>query len=113
METVSRFIRGEDAYLFRSFLDANGIEAFVFDEYVPQLFWHYTQAIGGVRVAVADQDLEPARALYTEYQEALQDGPPVTEDVRAWPFVLLISFIVGLPVMLFGRKAFSNDDGNS
>lgn len=112
METVASFNRGEDAHLFRSFLASQGIEAYVFDEYVPQLFWHYTQAIGGVRVAVTDEDLEAAKEFHAEYQAALRNGPPVIEEVRAWPIVLLVSIAMGLPMILFGRKVFSRDDGS-
>ena len=112
METVGRFTRGENAHLFRSFLSSEGIDAYVYDEYIAQLAWHYTLAVGGVRVTVADEDLESARALYDDYMKALNNGPPVVEEVRAWPIVLLASIIFGMPFILFGRKAFKHSDGN-
>lgn len=111
MQTVASFSRGEDAHLFRTFLDSQGIEAYVFDEYVPQLFWQYTQAIGGVRVAVADEDLEAATVSHKEYEAALRNGPSVTRQVRAWPVVLLISIAMSMPLLLFGRKPFRHDHG--
>lgn len=110
MEIVATFSRGEDAHLFRSFLISEAIDAYVYDEYIPQLFWHYTQAIGGVRVAVADDDLERATELYKGYIKAIQEGPSVVEEVRYWPIVLIASLVLGAPFMLFGRKGFKNDD---
>jgi hypothetical protein len=44
--------------------------------------------------------------------KALNNGPPVVEEVRAWPIVLLASIIFGMPFILFGRKAFKHSDGN-
>jgi hypothetical protein len=112
METVAKFVKGEDAYLFRSFLNSEGIEAHVFDEYIAQLFWHYTQAIGGVRVAVADEDYDEARKLFTEYSGKLNQEPVFTEEVRAWPLVIIMSVLAGFPLIFFGKKFIGRDDGN-
>ncbi len=109
MNTVASFRRGEDAYLFRSFLESEGVTSYVYDEYIPQLMWHYTQAIGGIRVVVADEDLEHAKQLYTAYSEALRREPVEVEQVRGWPVVLLISLLFSMPVMLFGRKLRQRD----
>jgi hypothetical protein len=93
-------------------LISEGINAYVYDEYFAQLFWHLTQAIGWVRVTVANEDLETARAHYGEYTKALNDGPPVVEEVRRWPIVLVVSVVLGVPFILFGRKSFYHNDGN-
>ncbi|MBG7608329.1 MAG: DUF2007 domain-containing protein [Verrucomicrobia bacterium] len=104
MVTVARFYKGEEAYLFRSFLESEGISAHVFDEHVPQIHWLYTNAIGGIRVVVDDEDLDTAADLYKEYWERVATGDAVVGDVKAWPAVLLISIIVGMPFLLFGRR---------
>lgn len=105
METVARFYKGEDAYLFRSFLESEGIAAHVFDEYTPQMHWLYTNAIGGIRVVVSEEDAEMAAELYRAYEESIRSGPQVVGDVKAWPLVLLASFLIGVPFFLFGRKS--------
>jgi hypothetical protein len=109
MVTIAKFSKSEDAYLFRSFLNAQGIEAHIFDEHISQLFWHYTQAFGGIRVVVADEDVEQAEELYLEYDASMKSAPFVVPPVRAWPIVALASLFLGLPVMLFGRKSKSDD----
>ena len=75
MTTIATFTVPEEAHLFRTFLESRGIEGFVFDENVVQLFWHYSNAIGGVRVAVDEDDVEDAFTAYQEYMAALRDRP--------------------------------------
>ena len=104
MITVATFTMPEDAHLFRTFLESRGIEGFVLDEHVVQLFWHYSNAVGGVRVVVNEADEEEAQAAYHEYMEALRSGPYPEQPVRAWPAVALISLIIGVPLLLFGRR---------
>lgn len=111
METVARFYKGEDAHLFRSFLESEGISAHVFDEYMPQMNWLYTYTIGGIRVVVHQNDLKPATALYQDYWERISAGDTVVGDVKAWPAVLLISLVVGMPFLLFGRRSPFTRDG--
>lgn len=63
METVARFYKVEEAYLFRSFLESEGIAAHVFDDYVPQVQWLWTLAIGGIRVVVDRENAGRAAEL--------------------------------------------------
>jgi hypothetical protein len=108
MTTVATFTVPEEAHLFRTFLESRGIEGFVLDENVVQLFWHYSNAIGGVRVAVEEIDIEDASTVYQEYMAALREGPYPEQPVRIWPAVALISLLVGLPLLLFGRRSNRN-----
>lgn len=109
MVTIAKFSKSEDAYLFRSFLEAQGIESHIFDEHISQWLWHYSQAFGGVRVVVADEDAEQADKLYVDYDESIKSAPFVESPVRAWPIMALASLICGFPVMLFGRKSKVDD----
>ncbi len=104
METITTFHKGEDAYLFRAFLESQGIRAHVFDEYVLQMQWLYTAAIGGVRVVVDAEDLERAAELLKAYEETVTASPQVVGEVKVWPAALLVSFIIGVPFFLLGRK---------
>ncbi len=113
MVTIAKFFKSEDAYLFRSFLESRGVGAYVLDEHLSQWLWHYTQAFGGIRVDVADDDAEQAEELFVEYNESMKSAPFVEPPVRAWPLVALVSLLFGFPVMLLGRKSKANDKPNA
>lgn len=104
MITVARFQTPEEAHLFRSFLESREIPAHIFDEHVVQLFWHYSNAIGGVRVVVSAEHTEAAALALTEYRDAIRSGPCVIPAARAWPVVLLLGILLGGPAMIFGRS---------
>ena len=104
MNTIARFQLPEEAHLFRSYLESQQIESYVFDEHLVQLAWHYSNAIGGVRVAVSDDYREEASRHFSEYSEALRQPSANRSEVRAWPLTLLISFLIGVPMLVFGRK---------
>jgi hypothetical protein len=104
METIARFYKAEEAYLFRSFLESEGITAHVFDEYTPHANWLYTHSIGGIRVVADKEDAPQAAELYRKYEENVNAGPAVVGDVKAWPVVLLVSIMLGFPMFLLGRK---------
>ena len=80
------------------------VEASLLDENVSQMFWHYTQALGGVRVVVHEDDWQVAAELHGDYMESLRTGPHPVEPVRAWPLVVLASLFMGLPLWMFGRR---------
>ena len=61
MKTIATFSKPEEAHLFRTRLGAAGIPAYVQDEHFIQMDWLYSNAIGGVRVQIADADVESAR----------------------------------------------------
>lgn len=78
MKTIATFSKPEEAHLFRTRLEAAGISAFVQDEHVVQLNWLLSNAIGGVRVQIAEDDLESA----SEFLAADSPQPcPDAEDV--------------------------------
>ncbi len=110
MTTIATFTVPEEAHLFRTFLESRGIEGFVLDENFVQMCWHYSNAIGGVRLAVAADDADQAVAAYREYMGALRDGPYPVQPVRAWPAVILVSIAFGLPLLLFGRHLARTND---
>ena len=66
MITLASFSKPEEAHLFRLRLEAAGIPAFVQDEHVIQMQWLYSNALGGVRVQIADDDLAAAREFLAE-----------------------------------------------
>lgn len=65
MITIARCTSVDEALLLKSMLTGNGITAFVPDELTAQTAPPYLFAGAGVRVQVADEDAETARALLT------------------------------------------------
>ena len=104
MTILATFPTPEDAHLFRSYLESRGIEAVLLDEYFVQLFWQYSNAVGGVKVAVDEQDISASKEAYQTYMAALRDGPYPIVPVRAWPAVAVASLLIGIPMILFGRS---------
>ena len=66
-----------------------------------QVAWHYSNAIGGVRVVVHDQDANNATH---EYFRELRAEPRPIAAPRIWPVVMLVSLFTGLPTLMFGRN---------
>jgi hypothetical protein len=105
MTTIAAFPTPEEAHMFRAYLGAQGVDAFLIDENVVQLFWHYSNAVGGVRVVVDESDAGVAAEAYETYMRDLRIGPYPLNPVRAWPLVILVSLLVGAPFLLFGRRS--------
>jgi hypothetical protein len=104
MKTIARYQVAEEAHLLRCFLATLGLSAHVFDEHVVQVAWYYSNAIGGVRVVVEDDDCEDAVSALREYNQSLRAEPDTATVARAWPCVLLLSLLFGVPVLIFGRR---------
>jgi hypothetical protein len=80
VKTVATFREAYQAYLAKGKLEAEGISSIVVDEYVVGINWMYSQAVGGVKVQVAEADYERAAQIlkedYTKDIDALdQEGP--------------------------------------
>ncbi len=56
MVIVATFSKPEEAHLLRMRLEAGGIRSFIRDENTIQMDWFYSNALGGVRVEVAEAD---------------------------------------------------------
>lgn len=79
MVTVATFTKPEEAHLFSMNLESAGIESFIQDENFVQVDMLLSNAIGGVRVQVAEEDL-PATREYLEATNKANAGsvaPPI------------------------------------
>jgi len=56
MKVVSSYQKPEEAHLMRSVLEGSGIAAYVRDDLTVTADLLYSNALGGVRLAVADED---------------------------------------------------------
>jgi hypothetical protein len=74
MKTIAAFTKAEDAHNLRAFLEGSGITAFVRDENTVGADPLYSNAVGGVKVDVEDEDFMRASDLY-----ATTKGPVVVQ----------------------------------
>ena len=79
MKTIATFSKPEEAHLLRTRLEAAEIPAFVQDEHFVQMDWFYSNAIGGVRVQVEDDDLADAREFLAA--DSPQSAPDAVDVV--------------------------------
>lgn len=61
--TIRAFSTLWEAEMARSRLDAEGVPAFVKDGHTINMNWLYSNALGGVKVQVAERELEKARQI--------------------------------------------------
>ncbi|MGB8352975.1 MAG: tetratricopeptide repeat protein [Chthoniobacteraceae bacterium] len=110
MKTVATFSKAEEAHLLRMRLEDGGIEAFVQGENTVQS----SNALGGIRVEVADEDVEAVREVLGDEAGVLPGNaggalpPPLLEGAdslqgkrksRGLLYVSLVFFLLGVPFL--------------
>ncbi len=60
MKTVTAFSKPIEAHMLIARLGGSGVTAFIRDEHIVTLDWFASNAVGGVKVDVADEDYEQA-----------------------------------------------------
>lgn len=66
MQTVARFDEASSAYIAKALLENEGITAHVADEHLVGAYWIYANAVGGIKLQVAEGDVERSQALLAE-----------------------------------------------
>ncbi len=74
MRTVAAYAIPEDAYLAKARLEGSGVAATIRDDVTSSVYWMNANAIGGLKVDVADEDY--ARALEVLEIPAAAPGIP-------------------------------------
>ena len=78
MLTVATFSKPEEAHMLRLRLEAGGVPAYIQDENMVQTDWLYSNAIGGVRVQIDEDDEDRAKEILQDSGiEAKPVGMPV------------------------------------
>jgi len=73
--TVAAYSKAEEAYLAASLLESCEIPVFVKDAHTVQMYWFYSNAIGGVKVQVPPEHLEEAKKILGETVSAGPEEP--------------------------------------
>jgi len=79
MKTVANFLRPDEAQLLKMRLAACGVASVLQDENITQLNPWRMWAMGGVRVQVADEDLEAAQIFLEQDRHARGDLKPMSD----------------------------------
>ena len=79
MKTVANFLRPDEAQLLKMRLAAFGVQSVLQDENITQLNPWRMWAVGGVRVQVADKDLQAAQIFLEQERGAKGDIMPTLE----------------------------------
>jgi hypothetical protein len=74
--TIRTFRDVPEAYLAKSILDSAEIESFLFDANIVWTDWFWSNAVGGVKLRVREEDADEAVAL-------LDQGGPIELDARS------------------------------
>ncbi len=129
--TLRTYINPIDAELARTQLDLAGIEAAVQDQHLVSIQWLYSNAIGGVKVKVDEEDLSAAREILDQENSAaladlpesefsLADGDlcPVCESSavhhsRVQRNAAAVSLATGLPFLAWRRHWVCENCGHS
>lgn len=79
MKTVASLSTVNQAYLLRSWLEANGLECFIPEEMTAGGVLPNEAVFSGVRIQVAEEDVEKAREMIKDYYE---NAPEPVEEER-------------------------------
>jgi hypothetical protein len=66
LQTVARFDEASSAYIAKALLENEGIPAHIADEHLVGAYWIYANAVGGIKLQVAEADVERSRDLLAE-----------------------------------------------
>ena len=129
--TLSSYRDPIDAELAKSQLESAGIPAVILDQHLVSIQWLYSHAIGGVKVAVDQHDLESARQVLSEDRcsDLLSipesQSPPADGDVcpvchssairpsRLQRIAAAGSLATGLPLVMWRRRWICTFCGHS
>ena len=90
--TVSTFDMPTEAHLAKGLLEANGLTAFLADELTVGVAWHLSNAVGGIKLQVAESDVERAAGILMarevpsiDVEDRFEDLPDVEESASEPP----------------------------
>jgi hypothetical protein len=97
MKLVATFANSDDAYLLRAHLEGSGLTVFVRDDQTVSVDWGLSNAVGGVKVEVPEEDYAAATELLAAFSlptHAAKDGHTAARYVRMFFLVWLVAYAV-------------------
>lgn len=123
--TVAEFSQAPEAYVAKGLLEAEGIWAFIADEYTIGANWLYSRTLRGVKLQVQESDVEEARRILglEEDKELPKEVPqeercPICGSTniqyrrfsQRWVFASWL--LLGFPLLFMKRKWVCNNCGH-
>jgi len=65
--TIRQYLNLQEALLAKSVLDSAAIECFLFDENIVRIDWFWSNAVGGIKLRVRQEDAAAAIALLDQH----------------------------------------------
>jgi len=119
MVTVSRFTYLLDEQFAQLELGNYEIPSFIADEHTTTLQWFYTNAIGGIRLQVHEDDLAEAVQVLAELNKKPSEsnicshfGSSHTESLRLSPWSLVL-YLLGVFMPVKSGRVVCNDCGKT
>lgn len=117
MHTVASFDNAMYAEMFKAKLEAAGVRCCIADANLVTMNWALSNAVGGVKVQILDEDIERVRPIVEQMDEIPGQFiflPPKqicpacgSADVRRRPFSPMLCILtLGFP-LLFCRRGFT------
>jgi tetratricopeptide (TPR) repeat protein len=124
--TVAEFSQAPEAYVPKGLLEAEGIWAFIADEYTVTANWLYSRVLKGVKLQVRESDLEAARRILGLEEAVPEEEAKVPEEERCprcgstniqyrWfssRWVFLSWLLLGFPLPFLKRRWVCNHCGH-
>ncbi|TYT74383.1 putative signal transducing protein [Desulfobotulus mexicanus] len=127
MIVIARFSFPHEAHIAKASLDSAGIESCIADEHTVNAQWLFSNAIGGVRLMVAEKDADEAsQILNTDFSESLdneindeegRDACPHCGSTDLSPYTkgkrpaFLVFILIGFPLFFYRHGYKCNQCG--
>jgi len=85
--TLETYMNAMQAHLAKNQLEAAGIRGVLADEFAATTYWHLSNAIGGIKLQVAEEDFERAAVVLDSFQKIryVEDDADVSEESSSLP----------------------------
>ena len=128
MVVVARFSFPYEAHIAKANLASAGIESFIADEHTVNAQWLYSDALGGVRLMVAEEDANQASEILGEdFSQCFENADDAVEghidvcphcgssDIAAYTkgkrSAFLVFILLGLPLFFYQQGYMCNQCG--
>lgn len=82
MIIIARFSFPHEAHIAKASLEAAGIKSYIADEHTVNAQWLYSNALGGVRLLVSENDAEEAcQLLNSDFSQSVENEADIISDV--------------------------------